>query len=585
MPPSPNSSASVTLAEDYFAAGDARFLQAVREVKDGAALTSLAQRWQADPRPWARQQALAYLDMPFSVPGHGPLVKRLFKHAEAVGDDEIAGVCLAAFDRLVRRVRSWTFSYDSDARTSSRIEILKVPRNTLPQEIILKRQGQNVRYIAPYKATARLFKWRTRYYLQRRVWRYFRKLAHTQSQRYLPAVRAALLRFREEDFAVGENLLDSWGFMHLCFGSCPAVKFTNLRATLTEGSTLASLVAAPRYAHLWENAAGRDLSLELVGQAAARPIRTWAVQMHRKLRVKIPAEPNIDVLVALLNHADEEIQAYGAELIQTSTDAAKWPVDFWLRLLQTENPACAQMICDALQKHVHSDRLSLAQCVSIGNAKPVAISRLGLSFLKERPVNRAEDRAELARLADSQCLATGRDTALFALGHLGKAEVYQADLAGRFFDSLQVTMREGAWDWLSSPDSPGWKDPVLWSRISETPFDDLRLKMVDALTEREVQPRVHGDSLEHIWISVLLGVHRGGRQKLKAVKQIRDSIGKDPGIAEQLLPVLASAVRSIRGPEARAALSALLTLTAQKPELEPLIAKTLPELNLEAVAA
>jgi hypothetical protein len=91
---------------------------------------------------------------------------------------------------------------------------------------------------------------------------------------------------------------------------------------------------------------------------------------------------------------------------------------------------------------------------------------------------------------------------------------------------------------------------------------------------------LQADSVEHIWISVLLGVHRGGRQKLKALQQIRDHLEQEPAKADQLLPVLAAAVRSIRGPEARAALSALLTLVARQPQLEPALASALPELNL-----
>jgi hypothetical protein len=84
---------------------------------------------------------------------------------------------------------------------------------------------------------------------------------------------------------------------------------------------------------------------------------------------------------------------------------------------------------------------------------------LGLSFLQDRAASSPVEATEIARLSESQCLATGRDVASFALGILGKPEMYQATAAGRFFDSLLVTMREGAWEWLSAEGSAGWSDP------------------------------------------------------------------------------------------------------------------------------
>ena len=35
-----------------------------------------------DHRPWAREQVLRYVALPMDRPGHQPVVKRLFKHAE-----------------------------------------------------------------------------------------------------------------------------------------------------------------------------------------------------------------------------------------------------------------------------------------------------------------------------------------------------------------------------------------------------------------------------------------------------------------------------------------------------------------------
>jgi hypothetical protein len=84
---------------------------------------------------------------------------------------------------------------------------------------------------------------------------------------------------------------------------------------------------------------------------------------------------------------------------------------------------------------------------------------------------------------------------------------------------------------------------------------------------------------------VLLGVHRGGRQKVKAVRQLADAIAAEPARAAALLPVLAVAIRSVRGPEMRAGLAAVMSLVAQRPELSGAVREKLPELNFHSETA
>src|SRR5262245_43793187 len=90
---------STLLVDDCFSRQDARFLDLVRAVRNPKYLAGLADRWKQDPRPWAREQIFKYLEMPLNRPGHHPLVKRLFKHAEQKGRRRANG-------RLPRRVRS-----------------------------------------------------------------------------------------------------------------------------------------------------------------------------------------------------------------------------------------------------------------------------------------------------------------------------------------------------------------------------------------------------------------------------------------------------------------------------------------------
>ena len=53
-----------------------------------------------------------------------------------------------------------------------------------------------------------------------------------------------------------------------------------------------------------------------------------------------------------------------------------------------------------------------------------------------------------------------------------------------FFDSLNAQVRRGAWNWLIHRNQPGYDDAALWSRLLETPYDDVRLRLVDELNKR-----------------------------------------------------------------------------------------------------
>jgi hypothetical protein len=170
----------------------------------------------------------------------------------------------------------------------------------------------------------------------------------------------------------------------------------------------------------------------------------------------------------------------------------------------------------------------------------------------------------------------------WALGILGKE--YSADQVIRFFDAPLKETRVTAWDWLLK-DSPGLTDAALWSRLAESPHDDLRLRVVDFLQRETKLPDADANKLENIWRSVLLGVHRGGRQKAKAVQQIAHAINENPASVNSLLPVLAVAARSVRGPEARAGLAAIMSVVEAQPQLAETVRRFLPELKFAEVAA
>ena len=96
---------SWAFAEELYDHGDPHFVAELRRITDADRLGQFAARWYADKRAQPRkllfsahdhpqtprQLLLAYLDQPLNAYRHEALVKRLFKLAEAAGDDEVMG--------------------------------------------------------------------------------------------------------------------------------------------------------------------------------------------------------------------------------------------------------------------------------------------------------------------------------------------------------------------------------------------------------------------------------------------------------------------------------------------------------------
>jgi hypothetical protein len=187
-----------------------------------------------------------------------------------------------------------------------------------------------------------------------------------------------------------------------------------------------------------------------------------------------------------------------------------------------------------------------------------------------------------------QCEAVGAEAATYALSILGSSHAYRTEEVSPFFDSLNPQVRRGAWEWLT-PQTSAYSDAALWSRLLETPYDDVRLRLVEELNRRTREtdhpPVLRLHDLSMVWTTVLLGVHRGGRAKLTALRQISQAIAAEPDRAEQLVPVLAVAIRSVRPPEARAGLAAILSAVSARPDLEGTLARFIPELRLTPTEA
>ena len=573
------------LAEEYFSAEDSRFVDTLRRVNDSQRLAKFADLWKRDPRPWSQSQKIKYLRSEPNCIGHQPVVKRLFKQAEEDGDHAVVAVCAALFDRLVQHAVKTRHFYDWRSRSRWEEEYLATTAPALPYGL-RGRQGVNpftgehaVFTPLPPAKDATYFSYRTRYYLQRRAWRYFRTLATHSPSSYIPGAVLVLREYTDADFDRGERILDSWTLLQLAFREHPALAFGRERIRLADGASLSQLKAAPRFRHLWQSADAFEHLVALMANAPSRLVRVWAMQLLEQDHVERIAELPAMQLLELLTSPDEDIQQFATRFLQGSRGLSDIPLETWLQLVDRSPASALQVVCDAMAANITAERLSLAECVELAVREPTPIAQMGLQWLRDKPIETEDDYKLVAQLADLRCMAIAEEAADWALRLVGSPEEYDRDHVSRFFDSLTPGVRRSAWDWLEASDCPGANDPVLFCRLLETPFDDLRLQIVELLEKRNL-PGEARPGLLPVWTAVLLGVHRGGRQKLKATRQLVTEIAKHPEQADDLLPVLAAAVRSSRQPEARAGLAAVVASLAAHPELEDAVARILPELEI-----
>ena len=579
----PNQSGSIMLIEEYFDAQDDRFLTALREFQDWKPLGAFAQKWIVDHRPWARAQLFEYLAQPLANRGHQSLVKRLFKAAEQKADDELMAAFLVAFDRFVRHKRRTKWNYDWQTRRSQQSEelTLKHPAAPLNQVVKFYNSWTRTEVSLPVQARSnqRLFKHKTRYYLRRRAWRYFRWMAFKRPDDYCKVITQALIAYRDEDLAQAEDLLDSWGLMRACYGDSKQIEHSTAHHWLAEGVSMGDLRPAPYKSRHWNTEMCFHLLLRLLKEGRSRFVRLWAIQLLDERFTERLAIGGLSVLIPLLAHDDEEVSVFAAKHLQNSPHLSKIPLDDWMKMLQSRHHATLSFVCDAMQKHVRPDRLSFAECIRLACAAPVPVSKLGLAWLKSKPPASATDRKLLLRCGQTECAATAAELATWALSHCNSAATYDRDVLTGLLDSLHKDARAAAMQWLVAPESPGQNDSAAWARLVESPHDDIRFPLLAALERKsEGQAGISVDAIAPVWSTVLLGVHRGGRAKLLAISQLKEAIVRTPDKLPQLLPVLRAAARSVRRPEASAALAAIAEIGARLPAQSQQIQNELPEI-------
>src|SRR5262249_32267015 len=159
-------------------------------------------------------------------------------------------------------------------------------------------------------------------------------LGHRDPAAYVAAIARILPAYEDADLQRGENIMDSWALMHICFGEHDAVEFGATYIRLKEGRALGELTPAPVFADAWKNPEPAPLVMSLIVRAHSKLVRIWATQLFQREHATF-AVP-FDTICALLEHEEPEVQQFGAKLLESSSTLATLPVDSWLKLLQTK---------------------------------------------------------------------------------------------------------------------------------------------------------------------------------------------------------------------------------------------------------
>lgn len=534
---------------------------AAKEKLPRSSLTSFADKWMAHPSPFARRMLLRYVDERADTRGQRPLVRRILANAEEKDDRELLAHLLVAFDHLVSFRRRQRYDYASRTYVSVVVRVRASDR-------ALRRAGEKW----PYPLT---FSGRTRSYLRRRVLRAFRTIGYRDEARYLREALAALALYEDKHLDAPEKLVASYSLLRILHAGSPVLANDGRRIAVRVGRQLAELVPAPMHAEAWK--AGFEPIFAALPTLRSlfvrRQIALYLKGAHAEALVGLPLER----LRPLLGSTHPDLASLGAELLASSKGAETMPVTEWLALAEVDDPTAISAIADRMEKVVAPSRVTLADVVRLVKSKHARIADLGVKLLKEKRATQPDDVTAAMAMVDAP-IASARAGALAWLAplladpKLGKEEHVRDLVDSRYPDARTagLALVEG---------NERFRDlAVLWQALSESPYDDVRAFLLRHLDARA--GALSAESLARLWATTLLAVHRGSRNKQRALVAIGARLSAQPAEADSLLALLALALRSVREPERRGGIAAAVQAAARVPELREKLARAIPELGV-----
>ncbi|MCC9600191.1 hypothetical protein LOC67_06435 [Stieleria sp. JC731] len=585
------SGSSWKAVQELFEAGDPAFVDELCRCDNADALGSFANTWFSDRRPEARAFLSRYLDQPLSHFRHEALVKRLFKLAEKAGDDEVMAWMMVAFDRSIRRKLVKSYRYDWTTRESWEEETAAVPAGTeMPRDPRILKWKRSPRGRLP---VLRLFSLKTRRYLQRRSWRYFRQLGLSDPVRYLKGVSYALCRYTDSDVADGLALIDNWGLVHVLFHDTDVLESSTAGWMLSRGRSLGDLAAAPAFANAW--ASDSQSLMNLLETSQCRPVRQWCIALIREHHESAMAAVEVSTLVRWVSGDSSELAEFAIELLQSSSQAGEINLDGWLDLLQQSNPVTTEGICRLAAKHVSADRLSIDQIVTVANHSSSLVASLAHRWLEKCQLTTREDCLAAFGVCESESETERSNLIKTVCAAVSKSPGFAPELAMEVLDSRHEEVRLQGWHWLRS-DPRLFEATILWQRLIESPYDDIQMLLSELLEDQLsnaslrsrkssgglVSKNLDESDLRRLWATVLLNTRRGSRRKPGVMNQVIDQLIRSPDQYDQLEPILSIGIRSIRSTEWKATLAGLTRLIEARPEFKDKFESAFRELTFSA---
>lgn len=570
------------VVEDLFETESPRFLAEILRFDEEPRLARFADKWRADERPWARQQLLAYVDDGCDRHGHRGLVKHLLRGAEAAGDDELMAHLMVAFDRLIVRVfgdtkRPATMGTPTRRARPAGFVVLSDPsvRSEATSRVDpakKKKAGRPERFSRA-----------TRRYLMRRAWRYFRVLGHRDPKRYGTAIRAALALYEDVHLSTPLRFLDAWGLLNALYHGSDVLRFEARGVEVELGRTLGELTPSPRFPDAWSGVF--DELVPMLVTARCRPVRRAVATLLDERYARELAGLGVRKLAVLLESEHEEAQSLGVRLLATAKGGASLAVDDWLRLLATDSAEVVGAVVTAMRAHLDPKALGIAQLVELAMARVNSVAALAADWIEHRGALSRADLGALLRLKDAP-IREVRRRALARVAAALEGGDGDAEWVRDLVDAREVDARRVGLALLER--HARYRDaPTTFLALVESPYGD-----VQAFAVREAEGwlarAAPEPSLRALWATLVLSVHRGSRAKLTALRQIVEALARpsaDAAKTADLAALLAIALRSVRGPEKVAALSALAAASVRSATARQAIARAAPELRIGEVVS
>ncbi len=338
------------------------------------------------------------------------------------------------------------------------------------------------------------------------------------------------------------------------------------------GCSLGNLAPAPRFEQIWRE--NPQALFDILFAAQSRAVRQWALWLLRAHHEAWLASRPVSTLLRLVDHPEADLSQLGFDLLELATHLEDVPVEEWLLRLSGDSFEKLRRLSDLLARKFDSSRIPLADAIRLAGFQSKPVAAFGLNILQRRTLAE-QDVPAILPLVQAESEAVRPELIAWLRATLESFGEVRGRWLLEFLDSKHRDVRAAGWDWLNS--SPLVNDPTIWHHLIESPYDDIRMPLIEHLQLRakDADP----DSVQLLWASVLLNIARGGRYKPGIIAQVSERLSGHPSDADRLLPLLAVAVRSLRGPEFRAGLAAVVSLAESKPEFVPLIRQKFPELE------